>query len=402
MIYIVLMAAGAGVAMLKSLLLPYILETADFGLYSMFYQAVAVSLPIATLGIIESFMLKYGRINSFDGVEVQRNYWGVFTALLFITIFILAILSFSVQTLLFPENESMFFFLLAGTSAQLFFFWFVRTERARLNAVTFAVFVLLRVVMDLCFLAVFRPETVYGVMISEISSYVIVSAAMLSTRSYGSPFHLDLAGWREMVHLVRQGIPLAAMGFVGALSLYVDRLAVGQFFGQEVAGEYNFHFLAFLPALAIYNIFYQHALPRINRTFRDSLGGKEFKKITSDYAFIFVAVSISILIFGMGIFPVAANILYGIEVDIKLIAIISVSSVFYFLNSIEILLVVKNKGVVALVNNSISLAISILLTFLFYKVFEFDWIYLSIVFLISRVLIFALNTASVYLVLVRQ
>lgn len=383
MSYVALMLLATVLSMGKGIVLPKILVISDYGLYSIYYQSVSVAIPLATLGVLESYMLRYGKARNHNSQVIKRRHSKVFLSLMRFVLLIILTTVFFVTTL--SDSVEKVFIVLFSVSlvSQVTFYWFVRSLRFRLESHAFARMISSRILFDMLLLAVFQPSTFVGVVLCEISSFIIITSYLCTIGGEGISLKGFLSHKRLRLFLGR-GAPLAGHVVVSALILTVDKLFIGYTHNLNEVGKYNLAFLTSLPFLAAYNLIYQYYLPIINEAqprYRSLIQLLYAFRIECFYLLVLSAL---MALAGFFLAPSIFLYFYDYEVESLLLGAIVVGMFFHLNTYFEMFAMASNIYWQTFILNCVVLVIElIMLIGVYYS--DLGLAFYGVAFLLSRV-----------------
>lgn len=268
---------------LVGFIIPKIMGPNNYGIYKI-YSLYLTYIGLFNIGFVEGIYIKYGGI---DYKDLNKEKFRMYTKFLFFIQIVFTILLFFISFLFFKNTYTIIFMLLALsiiTKIMTSYFQFVSQLSSRFNELAFRNIInALLTIMSVVVLFALWKLNVYETLYYYIYIFVLIFIQFILAFWYVLTYKDIVFGksasikenYKELIELIKLGLPLLVANIVGTLILSMDRQFVSVLFDNSTYGIYSF----------AYNIIglITTAISAISTVLYPSLKKKEKSKILDSY-----------------------------------------------------------------------------------------------------------------------
>lgn len=268
---------------LVGFIIPKIMGPNNYGIYKI-YSLYLTYIGLFNIGFVEGIYIKYGGI---DYKDLNKEKFRMYTKFLFFIQIVFTILLFFISFLFFKNTYTIIFMLLALsiiTKIMTSYFQFVSQLSSRFNELAFRNIInALLTIMSVVVLFALWKLNVYETLYYYIYIFVLIFIQFILAFWYVLTYKDIVFGksasikenYKELIELIKLGLPLLIANIVGTLILSMDRQFVSVLFDNSTYGIYSF----------AYNIIglITTAISAISTVLYPSLKKKEKSKILDSY-----------------------------------------------------------------------------------------------------------------------
>ena len=265
--YVGLMGAGAGLGLLKFLLLGRLLTLDDFGVYAYAAVLIQYGVPVASLGILDGLSRRVPIILGEGRVRLAHRVRNACVGALVTTLgtaIVLLLVGLGAAVFFFEADSPTQLVLLATSDAVAFVFFSLglRDVRSHLHSFSYSAFIAARGVLDVTMvLLVATRWGAPGVLAGE--TVVFGTLAFVLFRWFVPEPGVMFRGGTEVRATIHDGALIVVAGVLANTGLMSDRLVLGATLERSSFAVYAFHALILVAALTSQNIVYQYFYPRV-------------------------------------------------------------------------------------------------------------------------------------------
>lgn len=282
---------------LVGFIIPKIMGPNNYGIYKI-YSLYLTYIGLFNIGFVEGIYIKYGGI---DYKNLNKEKFRMYTKFLFYIQVIFTVLLFFISFIFFKNTYTIIFMLLALsiiTKIMTSYFQFVSQLSSRFNELAFRnVINALLTIISVIVLFVLWKLNIYETLYYYVYIFVLIFIQFVLTFWYVLTYKDIVFGksvsikenYKEIIELIKLGLPLLIANIVGTLILSMDRQFVSVLFDNSTYGIYSF----------AYNIIglITTAISAISTVLYPSLKKKDKSKIIDSYYKL--SMYIMIILFGL-------------------------------------------------------------------------------------------------------